>query len=1445
MKKFSRCVLVMIVLVLLTVFLPPTKAIGISNNIPTGDEINAYYYKEIAKKCLSDAEDTKADYDSMWSASLDELYKVLGDYLQLRFMYEGKVAINDSYKEKEILGEVSNGALTCDAINDIIPNYLKSKNAYSNLENYICGTDGTNGLLKIRIGHYNGGIFGHNWGSVSGWDDVLVDKDGYVNSLSSCKNVISHIQISVDQKKLPVNGTRAVIVYEVNKNYQLVSPAEEGAHEDIRDNIRFSTLMNTCTSRTFNTKEEADVYDYNYGGVKRVYYAGQYKYIVPTRGQRYFLFDTSGQTCDELVDAFEANVPEAEDIFSDNIEQCMSTMRNNVQKVTDLRLHTQKITDEMTNLISAGDALAGVGLSDGDAKNRIENLINMQEERNSEYERLYRWSSKIGEYKTKISDSLLGGSESTGIVKSINDIMSETRKTEDAIIEYYKKKNGYSGYSYPNQAEDEEFRNGLLAQYKSNRDSFKQKYTTPLSSYSYLSFNEASRNVTTYGAPTNTPMSYYGYTTTPVYNITENSDGTLHFECMWEGDIWKGIEGNVNSITGTEVSFSTYNPSSSDTGPVDNPIIDSDSGTLVGESDPCFAGAGSLGWILCPISSALANSLDHIYENIVEDFLVVDARMFTNNNGAHDAWGTFVNIANILMVIFLLVIVFSQLTGVGIDNYGIKKALPKIIIGAILINLSYIICQTLVDVSNIIGDSVNNLLSSIGDGITAIPSNFSGSDVGHSGLFQTLIGSTMLTAGAAAGLSIYAGVMEAGGFFGVFVPILIAALGALISVLFFFIILGIRQVAVILLVVISPLAFVCYMLPNTKSLFDKWKKLFKTMLLVYPIAGLTVGGGYLATKILMSTGAGGSANAFMMLTYIVTMVYPFFLVPTMISKSMGALGDITSKLSNFGRGLRQRTANGLNRGIQGSARYQAARQEAAERQKYRVGRAANRLARRNEDRLNERALERAARGRKLSASDQARLDRYRRTQADWTTDREATGDRVSDGSFYAGYANQRRSESSNKNKDTRQWANSRYVSARDSKANTDRQMAYEDAIQWNDGRIAQAALDDNRNKLNERMARARAGVVVKDQDVLRRQAESQRNLDLANNNLDVTSQITKEYADSLAKGRFDTAQQKMYAESFKNLTRAQSEIKLNNLLKGDQSESEFKNDTNYLEALISDLRGKGGSVEVAKALMNNMSAPSVNSTKEEMDYYKTLTSIAATMSDQPIVKQWGKYAQDVMQHMVIENGATQSATPVSLATWIQNGDGRMLLNTDGSTFELDSQKQSLKKYLTENPKITAGMDKDQLDLLSTIYRNNPSVLADGRSAIYASLGASTAEERKKSEGVIDTYVKNKIPDARADDLANIPISDFVKMEPEIFARLVYGDVNGNMNNVVANSKMEQMLRKKAEQIGQAGGNVLASLSPEIRDALENRFGPLGSLSSGTPTAQPQGGNNNP
>ena len=79
----------------------------------------------------------------------------------------------------------------------------------------------------------------------------------------------------------------------------------------------------------------------------------------------------------------------------------------------------------------------------------------------------------------------------------------------------------------------------------------------------------------------------------------------------------------------------------------------------------------------------------------------------------HVVWTYLRNITNIIFVIFFLIVIYSQITGIGISNYGIKRTLPRIIIAAILVNLSYLICILAVDVSNILGVGFRGIFESI------------------------------------------------------------------------------------------------------------------------------------------------------------------------------------------------------------------------------------------------------------------------------------------------------------------------------------------------------------------------------------------------------------------------------------------------------------------------------------------------------------------------------------------------------------------------------------------------------------------------------------------------------------------------------------------------------------------------------------------------------------
>lgn len=66
-----------------------------------------------------------------------------------------------------------------------------------------------------------------------------------------------------------------------------------------------------------------------------------------------------------------------------------------------------------------------------------------------------------------------------------------------------------------------------------------------------------------------------------------------------------------------------------------------------------------------------------------------------------------------MFIIAFLAIIVSQVTGMGINNYGIKKMLPRLVVAAIAVNVSYYICQLIVDLTNILGYEIQNALAGI------------------------------------------------------------------------------------------------------------------------------------------------------------------------------------------------------------------------------------------------------------------------------------------------------------------------------------------------------------------------------------------------------------------------------------------------------------------------------------------------------------------------------------------------------------------------------------------------------------------------------------------------------------------------------------------------------------------------------------------------------------
>ena len=294
------------------------------------------------------------------------------------------------------------------------------------------------------------------------------------------------------------------------------------------------------------------------------------------------------------------------------------------------------------------------------------------------------------------------------------------------------------------------------------------------------------------------------------------------------------------------------------------------------------------GWIVCPGAKAMGSMVSGLYKSIADNFLSVKSgQIFQGDSGAKAAWQSFRDIGNVIFIIAIMAIVISQITGYGISNYGIKKMLPKILVMAILINLSWYVAVIGVDISNILGKGIFNLFTSANNDL--IKST-------NGGLVENIALILSGSAAAVIGLGVIA--MSFGIFF---------ALGvALLALFSFFVILTVRQAVIILLVVVSPLAFACLVFPNMNKYFDKWLSMFKSLLFIYPICSAIMGASILASTILGKS-AGGKPFESILFTLIPAMA--LFTTGTIIKTALSALGALGSTISGKLSGMQKAGAN--------------------------------------------------------------------------------------------------------------------------------------------------------------------------------------------------------------------------------------------------------------------------------------------------------------------------------------------------------------------------------------------------------------------------------------------------------------------------------------------------------------------------------------------------------
>lgn len=209
-----------------------------------------------------------------------------------------------------------------------------------------------------------------------------------------------------------------------------------------------------------------------------------------------------------------------------------------------------------------------------------------------------------------------------------------------------------------------------------------------------------------------------------------------------------------------------------------------------------------LNFFACGIINMLAKTAGGLDSGVLA-LLKIDTDTIFNDSGNSKvgnayflAWAAFRNIAYAILVLFALVMIASQILGLDfVDAYTLRKMLPRLIIGSILIAISWNGMDFLFNLSNDAADAVRAIISAPFHGINVTIGNTVGNDIS-----LALIIPTLLSVGAVAGVATLA-LLGLGGIAALIASVVLAIFSA-------WVLLIARDVIADMLIIMSPIAII-------------------------------------------------------------------------------------------------------------------------------------------------------------------------------------------------------------------------------------------------------------------------------------------------------------------------------------------------------------------------------------------------------------------------------------------------------------------------------------------------------------------------------------------------------------------------------------------------------------------------------------------------------------
>ncbi len=298
----------------------------------------------------------------------------------------------------------------------------------------------------------------------------------------------------------------------------------------------------------------------------------------------------------------------------------------------------------------------------------------------------------------------------------------------------------------------------------------------------------------------------------------------------------------------------------------------------------CVTNSG-LDWIICPVVKGIGDAAGVINDWVSSSLNFSIHENLPDNGSVEKAWAIIKNLVSVILVIVMLLMVLGQAIGGGpLDAYTIKKLLPRLVVSVILIQISWQMCVYLIQIANDFGQGIGQLIAAPFGGMSQLElpallnrlsAYWAGAVGGTASITALLLGPTLV--------------------FLYWPTLLIMAFSIIVSILLAMGTLLFRNALIIILVILSPLAFLAWVLPGTDSYWKKWKENFTKTLLLFPMVMAMIYGGRIFAWV---AGGLGHAGPLDLIAVMAGFFGPYFFLPKTFKWGGSIMASANNAIAN-------------------------------------------------------------------------------------------------------------------------------------------------------------------------------------------------------------------------------------------------------------------------------------------------------------------------------------------------------------------------------------------------------------------------------------------------------------------------------------------------------------------------------------------------------------------